>query len=94
MTTNSIRTTLEIIEAIRVDAPTMDAILVRFQISLATGKRMIAHARELGADIAALNTDTGWRYELRNADEIALRLAAWLDCERSQSLRRPLRRRN
>lgn len=86
---NPLLTTLEIISFIRSVSPmgaSAAELQAQFGISIATLKRHLAEARELGADIQSEKVQAVSRYVLRNHHEISLRLNRWLELERSRDL--------
>lgn len=84
---NRLLTTLEIIAALG-DAPaTVAELQAQFgDMSIATLKRHIAEARLLGADIASLKSGKSWNYQLNNKADIRVRLARWIELERTRDL--------
>lgn len=77
-----IQPVLELVELL-VEADRSAADLIAIQgCSVATIKRRIAEARDLGADIAAQKGAGGWVYQLRNAEAVGPRVRQWLELER------------
>lgn len=85
-TTNPLLTTLEIIEAIGTESASTSDLQARFEISVATLKRHLAEARLLGADIQSIRTGTSWMYHLKNNDAVRVRVAQWIELERTRDL--------
>lgn len=84
---NPLLTTLEIVAALG-DSP-MTAVELQAQfgdMSIATLKRHIAEARLLGADIESVKSGKSWNYHLNNKADVRVRLARWLELERSRDL--------
>jgi hypothetical protein len=57
-----------------------------FGCSVATLKRRLDDARQLGAHVESIRQGGGWVYHVGNADAIRARLYRWLALERERSL--------
>jgi predicted DNA-binding transcriptional regulator YafY len=83
---NSLLTTLEIISALTVDSASASELQATFGVSIATLKRHIAEARDLGADILSIKSGKTWTYSLQNSHQVRARLNRWIELERSRDL--------
>lgn len=55
-------------------------------MSIATLKRHIVEARSLGAKIESLKSGSVWCYHLKNKDAVSVRLARWIELEKTRDL--------
>lgn len=83
---NSLLTTLEIISSLSRSPSTAAELQALFQISIATLKRHLAEARDLGADIESIKVGKASTYHLRNAAQVSKRLDRWIELERARDL--------
>ena len=84
---NPLLTTLEIIAALGDRPSTAAELQAQFgAISIATLKRHINEARQLGADIQSVKSGKFWCYQLNNEKDVRVRLARWLELEKSRDL--------
>jgi hypothetical protein len=84
---NPLLTTLEITAALCVRPSTAAELQAAFgDIGIATLKRHIAEARQLGADIESVKSGKSWLYQVKNPDAIRLRLKRWIELEKTRDL--------
>jgi predicted DNA-binding transcriptional regulator YafY len=84
---NPLLTTLEIVAALGDSPATAAELQAQFGgMSIATLKRHIAESRLLGADIESVKFGKSWTYQLNNKADIRVRLARWIDLEKTRDL--------
>lgn len=84
---NSLLTTLEITSYLSRKSATAAHLQTEFGVSIATLKRHLAEARELGAEIDSVKIENVSTYELRNYPLISKRLNRWIELEKARNLR-------
>lgn len=86
---NSLLTTLEIISVLSRRPMAAAELQSLFPVSIATLKRHLAEARELGANIESIKLGKSSTYVLRNAPQVAARLERWIELEKARNLTSP-----
>jgi len=83
MSQNPLLDTLTLVDTLRSADATAADLAAQLDVSPATLKRHISEARHLGAVIESVRGSGGWRYVLRNADQLR-NLDVWLKLERAR----------